>query len=78
MITIEDIKIYENVKTELDVLCKDWAKNNLEIWETYSGYTINLIDNTITIGYTYQDFWSNTEYCTEYDSIKIPISEIIK
>jgi hypothetical protein len=77
MITIEDIKIYEKVKTELDVLCKEWAKNNLETWEHYSGYTINLTDNTITIGYTYQDFWSNTEYCTEYDSVKVPILEII-
>lgn len=77
MITIDDIKTYEKVKTELNVLCKEWAKNNLETWQHYSGYTINLMDNTITIGYTYQDFWSNARYYTEHDSAKIPIEELL-
>lgn len=75
MITIEDIKIYEKVKTELNVLCKVWAKNNLKDWQHYSGFKVE--EDTITIGYTYQDFLSNTKYCTEYDSVKVPISEII-
>lgn len=73
MITLEDIKTYEKVKSELNILCKEWAKNNLETWQHYSGYTINLTDNTITIGYTYR----NTDYYIKYDSIKVPIEEII-
>lgn len=76
MITVEEINTYLKVKEELYYLCDNWAKNNLEDWQHYSGFRID--GDNITIEYTYQDFWSNTEMYTEYDSIKVPIKEILQ
>ena len=76
MITVEEINTYLKVKDELYYLCDKWAKNNLEDWQHYSGFRID--EDNITIEYTYQDFWSNTETYTEYDSIKVPIKEILQ
>ena len=76
MITVEEINTYLKVKEELYYLCDNWAKNNLEDWQHYSGFRID--GDNITIEYTYQDFWSNTETYTEYDSIKVPIKEILQ
>lgn len=76
MITVEEINTYLKVKDELYYLCDKWAKNNLENWQHYSGFRID--GDNITIEYTYQDFWSNTEMYTEFDSIKVPIKEILQ
>lgn len=76
MITVEEINTYLKVKDALYYLCDKWAKNNLENWQHYSGFRID--GDNITIEYTYQDFWSNTETYTEYDSIKVPIKEILQ
>lgn len=76
MITVEEINTYLKVKDELYYLCDKWAKNNLENWQHYSGFRID--GDNITIEYTYQDFWNNTEMYTEYDSIKVPIKEILQ
>ena len=75
-ITVEEIKPYLNVKSELNDLCNKWAKNNLKDWQHYSGFRVN--ENNVTIEYSYQDFWSNTEMYTEYDSIIVPINEILQ
>ena len=76
MITVEEINTYLKVKDELYYLCDKWAKNNLKNWQHYSGFRID--GDNITIEYTYQDFWNNTEMYTEYDSIKVPIKEILQ
>jgi hypothetical protein len=76
MITVEEINTYLKVKEELYYLCDNWAKNNLEDWQHYSGFRID--GDNITIQYTYQDFWNNTEMYTEFDSIKVPINEILQ
>lgn len=76
MITVEEINTYLKVKDELYYLCDKWAKNNLENWQHYSGFRID--GDNITIEYTYQDFWSNSDSYTEYDSIKVPIKEILQ
>ena len=76
MITVEEINTYLKVKDELYYLCDNWAKNNLEDWQHYSGFRID--GDNITIEYTYQDFWNNTEMYTEFDSIKVPIKEILQ
>jgi hypothetical protein len=76
MITVEEVNTYLKVKDALYYLCDKWAKNNLEDWQHYSGFRID--GDNITIEYTYQDFWSNTEMYTEYDSIKVPIKEILQ
>ena len=76
MITVEEINTYLKVKEELYYLCDNWAINNLEDWQHYSGFRID--GDNITIEYTYQDFWSNTEMYTEFDSIKVPIKKILQ
>ena len=76
MITVEEINTYLKVKDELYYLCDKWAKNNLKDWQHYSGFRID--KDNITIEYTYQDFWSNIETYTEYDSIKVPLKEILQ
>lgn len=76
MITVDDVKTYLKVKDELYRLCDKWAKNNLEDWQHYSGFRVD--ENNITIEYNYQEFWSNTKTNTEYDSIKIPLKEILQ
>lgn len=72
MITVEEVKTYLKVKEALYYLCDKWAKNNLEDWQHYFGFRID--GDNIIIEYTYQDYLSNTEY----DSIKVPIKEIIQ
>lgn len=72
MITKNDIKIYLEVKEKLTKLCKKWAKYNLEDWQHYSGFEIT-DDGDISIGYTYSDY----EYHTEYDSIKITLEDLL-
>jgi hypothetical protein len=76
MITVEEVKTYVKVKDELYKSCEKWAKNNLEDWQHFSGFRID--GDNITIEYVYQDFWSNTEMYTEFDSIKVPIKEILQ
>lgn len=76
MITVEEVNTYLKVKEVLYYLCDKWAKSNLEDWQHYSGFRID--GDNITIEYTYQDFWSNTEMYTEFDSIKVPLKEIIE
>ena len=76
MITVEEVKTYVKVKDELYKSCDEWAKNNLEDWQHFSGFTVT--ENNIIIEYTYQDFWSNTEMYTEFDSIKVPLKEILQ
>jgi hypothetical protein len=76
MITVEDVKTYLNVKETLYNLCNKWANDNLEDWQHYSGFRVS--EDSVTIEYSYQDFWSNTETYTEFDSIKVPLKEIIE
>lgn len=76
MITVEEVNTYLKVKDELYKSCDKWAKNNLEDWQHFSGFRV--YENDIIIEYTYQDFWSNTEMYTEFDSIKVPIEEILQ
>ena len=72
MITKNDIEIYLEVKEKLTKLCKKWAKDNLEDWQHYSGFEIT-DDGDISIGYTYSDY----EYHTEFDSIKITLEDLL-
>ena len=76
MITVEEVKTYLKVKDELYKSCKEWAKNNLRDWQHYCGFKVE--EDTITIEYTFQDYWSNSDSYREFDSIKVPINEILQ
>ena len=75
--TKEDLKHYVETKALLTRLCKEWAKDNLEDWQHYSGFEITN-DLNIVITYTYSNFWNNTEYYTECDSIRITLEDLLK
>lgn len=70
--TKEDLKHYIETKSLLTKLCKEWAKDNLEDWQHYSGFEIT-DDGNISIGYTYSDY----EYHTEFDSTKITLEDLL-
>ena len=72
MITVEEVKTYVKVKDELYKSCEKWAKNHLDDWQHYSGFRVD--DQSISIEYNYQDSLGNPEF----DSIRIPIKEILQ
>ena len=72
MITVEEVKTYVKVKDELYKSCEKWAKTHLYDWQHYSGFSVD--DQSISIEYNYQDYLGNPEF----DSIRIPIKEILQ
>lgn len=73
--TKEDLKNYIRIEGELKYLCNRWAEEHLEDWQYYSGFDVK--NDHVVINYTFNDYWSNTETCTEWDSVKVSIDELI-
>ena len=75
---IESVESYNISLETVAPLVKVYADKNLKDWQHFSGW--NFIDGgrNIKINYSYEDFWSNTEYYTEFDSISVPLIDIIK
>jgi hypothetical protein len=75
---IESVENYNMSVETIAPLVKVYADKNLKDWQHFSGW--NFIDGgrNIKINYSYEDFWSNTEYYTEFDSISVPLIDIIK
>lgn len=75
---IESVESYNISVETVAPLVKVYADKNLEDWQCFSGW--NFIDGgrSIVINYSYEDFWSNTEYYTEFGSISVPLIDIIK
>lgn len=74
---IESVESY-NVSIEtVAPLVKVYADKNLENWQHFSGW--NFIDGgrNVKINYSYEDFWSNTEYYTEFGSITVSLEDIL-
>ncbi len=75
---IESVESYNISIETVAPLVKVYADENLENWQHFSGW--NFIDGgrNIKINYSYEDFWSNTEYYTEFDSITVSLEDILK
>lgn len=75
---IESVESYNISVETIAPLVKVYADKNLKDWQHFNGW--NFIDGgrNIKINYSYEDFWSNTEYYTEFDSIRVPLIDIIK
>ena len=75
---IESVESYNISLETVAPLVKVYADKNLEDWQHFSGW--NFIDGgrNIKINYSYEDFWSNTEYYTEFDSITVSLEDILK
>jgi hypothetical protein len=66
MITIEELKTYEQTETKLSKVCLEWAKQNLDnSWQRYAGWAFG-DHGYIGINYTYNDIDNNAEYETCY------------
>lgn len=74
---IESVESYNISLETVAPLVKVYADKNLKDWQHFSGW--NFIDGgrNIKINYSYEDFWSNTEYYTEFDSITVSLEDII-
>ena len=76
---IEDVvNRYNNSLKLVAPLVKVYADKNLEDWQHFSGW--NFVDSgkNIQIDYSYEDYWSNIEYYTEYGSITVPLIDVLK
>lgn len=75
---IESVESYNISLETVTPLVKVYADKNLENWQHFSGW--NFIDGgrNIKINYSYEDFWSNTEYYTEFGSITVSLEDILK
>ena len=75
---IESVESYNISAETVAPLVKVYANKNLENWQHFSGW--NFIDGgrNIKINYSYEDFWSNTEYYTEFGSITVSLENILK
>ena len=61
MITIEELKTYEQTETKLAKVCLEWSKQNLDnTCQRYDGWAFS--DGQIGINYTYKNIINNTEY----------------
>ena len=75
---IESVESYNISVETVAPLVKVYANKNLENWQHFSGW--NFIDGgrNIKINYSYEDFWSNTEYYTEFGSITVSLEDVLK
>jgi hypothetical protein len=65
MITIEELKTYEQIETKLSKICEEWTKQNLDNkWQHYCNFYIR--NEHIFIQYSYNDIVYNIEYETCY------------
>lgn len=77
----EIIKSVESYNISVEIvapLVEKYADNNLKDWQCFSGW--NFVDGgrNIKIDYAYEDYWSNTETYTEFDSITVPLEDVLK
>lgn len=75
---IESVESYNISIETVAPHVKKYADKNLEDWQHFSGW--NFIDGgrNIKINYSYEDYWSNTEYYTEFGSITVPLEDVLK
>lgn len=78
-IQIEDVvDRYNNSLKMVAPLVEVYADKNLEDWQLFCGW--NFVDGgrNIKIDYAYEEYCSNTETYTEFDSITVSLIDILK
>lgn len=66
---IKSIIVDYNQTCELfDKIINHYVVDNLEDWKNFHGWSFSDNGEKIILHYTYENFWSNTETCTEFDS----------
>jgi hypothetical protein len=75
---IESVESYNISIETVAPLVKVYADKNLKNWQHFSGWNFINGGRNIEINYAYEDYWSNTETYTEFDSITVPLEDILK
>lgn len=75
---IESVESYNISVETVAPLVKVYADKNLKDWQHFSGWNFINGGRNIKINYSYEDYWSNTEYYTEFDSITVSLEDILK
>ena len=75
---IESVESYNTSIETVAPHVEKYADKNLMDWQCFSGW--NFVDGgrNIEINYAYEDYWSNTESYTEFDSITVPLEDVLK
>jgi hypothetical protein len=75
---IKSVESYNISIETVAPLVEKYADKNLKDWQCFSGW--NFVDGgrNIEINYAYEDYWSNTETYTEFDSINVLLEDILK
>lgn len=75
---IESVESYNISVETITPHVEKYADKNLEDWQYFSDW--NFVDEgrKIKIHYSYEDYWSNTETYTEFDSITVPLEDVLK
>lgn len=80
-LTVETLKEFKDnyirICKEIGQLCEKYFVNNMQDWQHYIGWEF-AGDDKIRLDYSYEDFWCNTEMCTEWDSTTVTYEELIK
>lgn len=75
---IESVERYNISVETVAPLAKVYADKNLKDWQHFSGWNFVNGGRDIKINYSYEEYWSNTETYTEFDSITVPLEDILK
>ena len=76
---IEDaVDRYNNSLKMVAPLVKVYADKNLKNWQHFSGWNFVNGGRDIKINYSYEDYWNNIEYYTEWGDITVPLIDILK
>ena len=61
-----------------DKIINRYVVDNLEHWKNFNGWSFSDNGEKIILHYSYENFWSNTETCTDFDSDVISMETILK
>lgn len=75
---IESVESYNISIETVAPLVKKYADKNLKDWQHFSGWNFINGGKNIEINYSYEEFWSNIETYTEFDSITVSLEDILK
>lgn len=75
---IESVESYNISVETVAPLVEVYADKNLKDWQLFCGW--NFVDGgrNIKIDYSYEDYRSNIETYTEFDSITVSLEDILK
>ena len=75
---IESVEKYNISVETVTPHVKKYADKNFKNWQHFSGWNFANGGRNIKINYSYEEYWSNTETYTEFDSITVPLEDVLK